>query len=103
LARFESELEIQRRAVAIAIRRMDMQQSEVALAPKDDNLPGRVAVPFGPSAAANLLGALNAYRETQDNLMRACLNHYVARIRLFRDIGAIDVEDDTFCAFELMR
>ncbi len=85
-------LEIQRRAVAIAIRRVD-QTREALYRPVPPSAPGEAPQALGPTAAQNLLFALSDLRNTQNNLMSVWLNHLAERMRLHRDIGVMQLDE----------
>lgn len=87
------DLEIQRRAVTIAIRRVDMTRAAF-YAPVRPPQPGQRPAQFGPTAATNLLTALSALRNTQNNFMGVWLNYYAARMRLARELGTMKLEGD---------
>ena len=87
------DLEIQRRAVTIAIRRVDMTRAAF-YAPVRPPQPGQRPAQFGPTAAQNLLTALAALRNTQNNLMGVWLNYYAARMRLARELGTMKLDQD---------
>jgi hypothetical protein len=87
------DLEIQRRAVTIAIRRVDMTRSAF-YAPVRPPQPGQRPAQFGPTAATNLLTALSALRNTQNNFMGVWLNYYAARMRLARELGTMKLDQD---------
>ncbi|MCP4613361.1 MAG: TolC family protein [Planctomycetes bacterium] len=87
------DLEIQRRAVTIAIRRVDMTRAAF-YAPVRPPQPGQRPAQFGPTAAQNLLTALAALRNTQNNLMGVWLNYYAARMRLGRELGTMKLDQD---------
>jgi len=87
------DLEIQRRAVTIAIRRVDMTRAAF-YAPVRPPQPGQRPAQFGPTAATNLLTALAALRNTQNNFMGVWLNYYAARMRLARELGAMQLDRD---------
>jgi len=87
------DLEIQRRAVTIAIRRVDMTRAAF-YAPVRPPQPGQRPAQFGPTAAQNLLTALAALRNTQNNLMGVWLNYYAARMRLARELGTMKLDRD---------
>jgi len=87
------DLEIQRRAVTIAIRRVDAT-SAAFYAPVRPPQPGQRPAQFGPTAAQNLLTALGALRNTQNNLMGVWLNYYAARMRLARELGTMKLDQD---------
>ena len=87
------DLEIQRRAVTIAIRRVDMTRAAF-YAPVRPPQPGQRPAQFGPTAATNLLTALSALRNTQNNFMGVWLNYYAARMRLDRELGTMKLDRD---------
>jgi hypothetical protein len=93
IEQLRTDLEIQRRAVAIAIRRVDLTRSEL-YRPVPPPLPGRPPAQFGPTAATNLLTALSALRNTQNNFMSVWLNYYAARMRLARELGIMMLDND---------
>jgi len=93
LRQLEVNLEIQRRAVAIAIRRVD-QTREVLNKPVPPSVPGQPPAQFGPTAALNLLTALSDLRNTQNNFMSVWLNYYAARMVLMRELGVMRLDDD---------
>ena len=92
LKQLEINLEIQRRAVIIATRRVD-QTREVLSRPPDPVAPGVAAVGLGPTAALNLLTALNDLQSTQNNFMSVWLNHYSARMGLMRELGLMEIDE----------
>jgi len=85
-------LEIQRRAVAIAIRRVD-QTRDALNEPPPPAQPGQPAAQLGPTAALNLLTALSDLRSSQDNLMSVWLNYYAVRIQLMRELGIMQIDE----------
>jgi outer membrane protein TolC len=85
-------LEIQRRAVAISIRRVDLTQEELNK-PVPPPQPGQPAAQFGPTAALNLLTALSDLRNTQNNFMSVWLNHYATRMQLMRELGVMVLDE----------
>ncbi|MEX1042926.1 MAG: hypothetical protein WDZ51_19990 [Pirellulaceae bacterium] len=86
-------LEIQRRAVAIAIRRVD-QTREALNRPVPPSEPGQPAASLGPTAAQNLLFALSDLRNTQNNLMSVWLNYEATRLRLHRELGLMEIDEE---------
>lgn len=86
IEQLRTDLEIQRRAVAIAIRRVDLTRAAL-YAPVRPPQPGQRPAQFGPTAATNLLTALAALRNTQNSFMSVWLNYYAARMRLARELG----------------
>jgi len=93
IERIRKDLEIQRRAVSIAIRRVDMTQAEL-YAPVPPPQPGQRAAQFGPTAAFNLLSAQSALRDTQNRFLSAWLNYYAAKMRLARELGIMMLDDE---------
>jgi len=91
IKQLRTSLEIQRRAVAIAIRRVDLTRSAL-YAPVPPPQPGQGAAQFGPTAAQNLLAALSSLRNTQNNFMGVWLNYYAARMRLSRELGIMSLD-----------
>jgi hypothetical protein len=85
-------LEIQRRAVAIAIRRVD-QTREALNEPVPPAAPGQAPQALGPTAAQNLLFALSDLRNTQNNLMSVWLNYQATRMMLYREMGIMRLDD----------
>lgn len=86
-------LDIQRRAVAIAIRRAD-QTRENLNKPAAPAQPGQAQSQFGPTAATNLLTALSDLRNSQNNFMSVWLNYYAGRMRLMRELGIMRLDDN---------
>lgn len=86
-------LEIQRRAVAIAIRRVD-QTREALNRPVPPSEPGQPAASLGPTAAQNLLFALSDLRNTQNNLMSVWLNYQATRLRIYKELGLMEIDDE---------
>ena len=93
LEQLRLNLEIQRRAVAISIRRVDLTREELN-EPVPPPEPGQPAAQFGPTAALNLLGALSDLRSTQNNFMSVWLNYYANRMVLVRDLGIMVVDEE---------
>jgi hypothetical protein len=93
LTQLEINLEIQRRAVAIAARRVD-QTRETLNKPPEPVIPGQPAsAQFGPTAALNLLTAMNDLQGSQNNFMSVWLNHYATRMILMRELGLMELDD----------
>lgn len=86
-------LEIQRRAVAISIRRVDLTQEELNK-PVPPAEPGQAATQFGPTAALDLLTALSDLRNTQNNFMSVWLNYYATRMQLMRELGLMQLDEE---------
>lgn len=86
LEQLRENLEIQRLAVMIAIRRVDLTQSELD-APQELPQLGQPRPQFSSTTAFQLLGALQSLRDTQNNFMGAWLSYYAIRMRLSRELG----------------
>ena len=93
LEQLRVNLEIQRRAVAIAIRRVD-QTREALNQPVPPALPGQLPQAFGPTLAQNLLFALSDLRNTQNNLMSVWLNYHARRMQLYRELGVMQIDEN---------
>ena len=93
LEQLRVNLEIQRRAVAISIRRVD-QTRENLNRPTPPLAPGQPVPTFGPTAALNLLTALSDLRSTQNAFMSVWLNYHAGRMRLMRELGLMRIDED---------
>ncbi len=93
IEQLRTDLEIQRRAVTIAIRQVDMTRAAF-YAPVRPPQPGQRPAQFGPTAAQNLLGALANLRTTQNSFMGVWLNYYAARMRLARELGTMTLDSE---------
>jgi len=89
LGQREQNLEIQRRAVKIAIRRVDQTRQMLTKPPA----PGQPAV-LSPTATQDLLSALAALRESQNNFMSVWLAYYAGRMSLMRDLGVMRLDEN---------
>ena len=85
-------LEIQRRAVVIAIRRVDQTREELNKPPE----PTATGEPgaFSPTTALNLLTALSDLRSSQNNFMSVWLNYQAARMTLMRELGVMEIDEN---------
>lgn len=92
LKQLEINLEIQRRAVAIAVRRVD-QTREALSEPPAPAQPGQAASTLGPTAAQNLLSALQALSDSQNNFMSVWLQYYATRMELYIDLGIMRLDE----------
>lgn len=86
------QLEIQRRAVAIAMRRVDETQLSLNEPPAQLQ-PGQRAL-ISPTTAFNLLDAQRSLQRTQNAFLDAWLNFYTTRMRLYRELGIMDLDAD---------
>ncbi len=85
-------LEIQRRAVAISIRRVDVTAEDLQR-PPEPTVAGQ-GPQFGPTAAVNSLTALSDLRNTLNNFMSVWLNYYAGRMRLARELGTMQLDEN---------
>jgi hypothetical protein len=92
IRQYQMGLEIQRRAVAIAVRRVDKCLEDLN-APPPAVLPGQVAAQFGPTAAFNLLTAISDLRNAQNNFLSVWLNFYQQRLELDTDLGILELDE----------
>jgi hypothetical protein len=92
LKNFEINFEIQREASKIAIRRVDTTRLELSQPPPPVVL-GQPPQALGETAATNLLTALQALSDSQNNLMSAWLQHYDERIQLAIDLGVMRLDE----------
>ena len=88
-----TNLEIQRRAVVIAIRRVD-QTRENFNKPVASSAPGPAAQQFGPTAAFDLLTALSDLRSAQNNFMGVWLQYYSSHMQLIRELGVMQLDEN---------
>lgn len=84
------QLEIQRRAVSIALRRVDQTQLSL-LSPPPQGQPG-VRPQINPTTAINLLGAQSSLQTSQNSFLAAWLRYYAARLRLYRELGVMQLD-----------
>ena len=88
---FRVNLEIRRRAVAIAIQRVELTRLSL-YAPVRPPQPGQRPAQFGPTAAQDMLRSLSALRSTQNRFMNVWLNYYASRMRLARELGVMQLD-----------
>lgn len=93
LSQQRANLEIQRRAMAIAIRRVD-ERRENLNKPVTPAAPGATAQQFGPTAARDLLDALSDLRSVQNNVMSVWLAYYASHMTLIRDLGVMQLDEN---------
>lgn len=99
LDQLKVNLEIQRRAVSLAIQRVEQTRlrlnEPVAPAPPGV-IPGGPGGGggFGPTAALNLLTALSDLRNTQNNFLSVYLNYYASRMVLMRELGIMQIDQE---------
>ncbi len=93
LSQQKANLEIQRRAMAIAIRRVD-ERRENLNKPVAPAAPGAATQQFGPTAARDLLDALSDLRSVQNNVMSVWLAYYASHMTLIRDLGVMQLDEN---------
>ncbi len=93
IKQLEESLEIQRRSVAIAIRRVDLTQARLE-APGRPAQPGQRPPQLGPTAAINLISAQASLRDTQNRFLATWLSYYAAKMRLARELGVMTLDDE---------
>jgi len=91
IKQLEESLEIQRRSVAIAIRRVDLTQAQLE-APGRPAQPGQRPPQLGPTAAINLISAQASLRDTQNRFLATWLSYYAAKMRLARELGVMTLD-----------
>ena len=84
------QLEIQRRAVSIALRRVEQTQLAL-LTPPPPVQPG-ARPQINPTTAINLLGAQSSLQNSQNSFLAAWLDYYAARLRLYRELGIMQLD-----------
>ncbi|MEL6107680.1 MAG: TolC family protein [Planctomycetota bacterium] len=84
------QLEIQRRAVSIALRRVEQTQLAL-LTPPPPVQPG-ARPQINPTTAINLLGAQSSLQNSQNSFLAAWLSYYAARLRLYRELGVMRLD-----------
>ncbi len=92
LQQLQINLEIQRRAMVIAIRRVDKTREDLN-EPPPPTLPGQPVQLLGPTVAQNLIFALNDLLSSQNVFMSVILNHYENRMLLYRELGIMELDD----------
>ncbi len=92
LAQLETNMEIQRRAVVIAVRRVDKTREDLNKPPAPVE-PGMPVEALGPTVGQNLIFALNDLTNAQNNLMSVVLNYYQSRMLLYRNLGIMELDD----------
>ncbi len=86
-------LEIQRRAVVIAVRRVDQTRENLNQPPATVQ-PGQPVAQLSPTSALNLLNALSDLRNAQNNFMSVWLNHYETRAFVIRELGTMEIDSE---------
>jgi hypothetical protein len=86
LEQLRENLEIQRRAGALAVRRVDEMLERL-------NEPPPVGQPRQLPPVFDLMTALSDLRNTQNNFMSVWLNYYASRMTLYRELGIMELDD----------
>lgn len=86
------QLDIQRLAVSIALRRVDQTQLDLITPPPQ--LPPGARAFINPTTAINLLSAQSSLQNTQNAFLAAWLNYYAAKLRLYRELGVMKLDED---------
>ena len=93
-------LETQRRAMIIAIRRVDQTRLSLSQPAPPPPLPGPngtvdvAAGQLSPTATLNLIFAFNDMRSTQDAFTSIWINYYATRAALSQQLGVMDLTDE---------
>lgn len=88
MKQLERSFEIQRRALEIAIRRVDVSM-QLMNRPPVPAPPGAPANQLSPTASFSMLTALGDLRASKDNVLSVWLNYQAARLLLARDLGVM--------------
>ena len=87
------KLEIQRRAVTIAMRRVDQTQLALSAPPRGQLQPGQTPQ-ISETTATQLLGAQSSLQSTQNSFLSDWLSYYAARMRLYRELGVMELDSN---------
>ncbi|MBL8851888.1 MAG: hypothetical protein JNG89_19605 [Planctomycetaceae bacterium] len=93
MAQLRTNLEIQRRAVAIAIRRVD-QTRESLNRPVPPAQPGQPPAALGPTVAQDLLFALGDLASAQNAMASVWISYEANVMRLYRELGIMQLDND---------
>jgi len=89
--RLQLLLEIQRQAVAIGIRQLDMNRERL-YAPVPPTQPGQPPPSFGGNTTRNLIDGLRSLLSSQNQFMNTWFSYYAARMRLARELGIMKLD-----------
>ena len=87
------KLEIQRRAVTIAMRRVDQTQLALSAPPRGQLQPGQTPQ-ISETTSTQLLGAQRSLQSTQNNFLSDWLSYYADRMRLYRELGVMELDSN---------
>ena len=89
----EANLEIQRRSVIIAVRRVDQTRESLNEPPGPAAAGQTVQTGLGETAALRVLQSLADLRSTQDNFMSVWLAYYATRMTILREMGILELDN----------
>ncbi len=89
--RLQLLLEIQRQAVAIGIRQLDMNRERL-YAPVPPTQPGQAPPSFGGNTTRNLIDGLRSLLSAQNQFMNTWFSYYATRMRLARELGIMKLD-----------
>ena len=89
--RLQLLLEIQRQAVSIGIRQLDMNR-ELLYAPVPPSRPGETPRSFSANTTRNLMDGLRSLLGSQNQFMNTWFSYYAARMRLARELGIMKLD-----------
>ena len=92
LEQLQLNMEIQRRAAVIAIRRVDLTREDLNRPPAPTE-PG-AAPATDPTAAQRLGDAITDLGNAQNQFMSVWLNQYALRMQLVRDLGLMELDEN---------
>ncbi len=92
LEQLRRDLEIQRQAVRIALRRVDQTQLSLS-PPRQPPQPGQRAQ-ISPTTAINLLSAQSSLLASQNAFLAVWLDYYATRMRLYRELGIMVLDEE---------
>jgi hypothetical protein len=88
---FETEIELRRKAMRIALRTMDLTQERLQEPPRAGAAPG---AGLGQNVVRDLLQAFSDLLSTQNSVMNTYLNFQQLRMVLYRDLGIIQFDEN---------
>ncbi len=89
--RLQLLLEIQRQAVAIGIRQLDVNREQLN-APVRPGRPGEIPAGLSVNTTRNLMDGLKSLLESQNKFMNTWFRYYAARMRLARELGIMKLD-----------
>ena len=89
----EANMEIQRRSVIIAVRRVDQTRESLNEPPGPTPVGQTAQTGLGETAALRVLQSLADLRSTQDNFMSVWLAYYATRMSILREMGILELDE----------